>query len=57
MGVTISEPELDDDVNDKEDLACNVQCEEILGQAPEEAELEGGKEGRVDCHHQYCVLP
>lgn len=47
--VAVGDEEADDDVDEKGELACDVEQEEVVRQTSEEAELQGGEEGRVDC--------
>lgn len=47
--VSVGDEEGDDDVEEESELAGDVEEEEILRQASEEGEFEGGEEGGVDC--------
>lgn len=47
--VPVGDEEGDEDVEEERELAGDVEEEEILRQASEEGEFEGGEEGGVDC--------
>jgi hypothetical protein len=47
VGVPVGEEEVDGDVGEEDELHA-LEVQQVLREAPEEAELEGGKEGGVD---------
>lgn len=57
LSVTKGDEEADDDVDEKRQLAGNVEKEKILRQASEESELHWCEEWRVDCPYQYEMRP
>ena len=57
MGVTIGDEEANDNVDEKRELASNVEEEEVLWEASEESKLEGSEERRVHCPYQYEMFP
>lgn len=49
MRVPVGDGEANEDVDEESELAGDVEKEQIIRQASEEAKFEGSEEGRVDC--------
>lgn len=57
VDVPIGEKEAEEDVDEKGELAGDVEEEDLLGQASEEAKFHWSEERRVHCPYQNEMLP
>lgn len=57
MRIAIGNTKVNSDIDEKGDLAGNVEEEEILGETPEESEFQWRKEGRVHSPYQNKMRP
>lgn len=56
MSIPVRNEEVHDDVGEEDELHA-LEIQQLLGEAPEEAELEGGEEGGVDGPQEHHVHP
>ena len=56
VGVPVGEEEVDGDVGEEDELHA-LEVQQVLREAPEEAELEGGEEGGIDGPQEHRARP
>ena len=57
VGVAVGHKKLENNINEEGNLPNYVQDEQFVGEAPEEAEFKGRKEGTVHRPNQYELGP